>query len=184
MYDPSNQSQGCDWSTLLVHELHPRLGSDYEDAIALPSPRAKQYGGSWQGARAYFICPDVSSDLLTTTPGALINHCAAIPGLCRPEPLTNPLSPVGDHMLGMVASHIKRSAEIAIVFDCLLLGAAAGFGMSVDAYLLQRESILNTSSAVHHFDGQLQSTIEQRLNTPLTATSPVDGINPISYQKP
>jgi prepilin-type processing-associated H-X9-DG protein/prepilin-type N-terminal cleavage/methylation domain-containing protein len=172
LYDPTLVSQGCDWSTLLVHVTDPRLGSDYSDAVA--DATNQKYGGSWQGVRAYFVCPDVPTDLMATAAGSLINnyscHPRIMPNINGADPLP---SANGNYLMGMMASHIKRSSDIATVFDGSLESRGRLWTTSVEAFLLQKESILNGV----HPNIFLTDNYALPSNTggsgPLTAHSPV-----------
>jgi prepilin-type N-terminal cleavage/methylation domain-containing protein/prepilin-type processing-associated H-X9-DG protein len=182
VYDPTGYSQNCDWSTLLVHVINPKMGSDYADAI--PNATSPQYGASWQGTRAFFVCPDVSTDLLPNAAGSLVLHYSCHPRIMPSLNGTDPAPAAnGNYLMGMVASHIKRSTDMAIIFDGSLESRGGLWTTSADAFLLQKESILNGLHPNIFLTDNYSLASNAGTGGPLTTHSPVQ-VNPLPTGSP
>jgi prepilin-type processing-associated H-X9-DG protein len=133
-YNPQYPNSDADWTTLLVHELNGRYGSDYAEA---PTPTANT-----TGIRSYFLCPSVApGEESTANSGAYILHYSCHPRiLCdlgtidyfRDNPAHNPPPLLQPYIL----AHIKRSAEMALIFDASIYSRNGLWTASADAYAL------------------------------------------------
>jgi prepilin-type processing-associated H-X9-DG protein/prepilin-type N-terminal cleavage/methylation domain-containing protein len=136
-YGTPTQNQGADWSTLLVHEMNNKYGSDY---ISAPTGN-----GGWQGVRAIFLCPDVDTNLLPTEQSLILHyscHPRLIPNINQIDTLAEITTRKNAWLMGYAASHIKRSAEIATIFDASLesrggLWTTSAEGFAIDNCRIQ-----------------------------------------------
>jgi len=131
-YNPASADPGyqfTDWSGLLVHEMNGRYSADYGTE---PTPISE----SVTGVRSYFLCPSVPPGEETTTPGTLIIHYG-----CHPRLMPN----LGDHdalaagfpyLRPYTLSHIKRSAEIALIWDASIDNRGGDWDASADTFAL------------------------------------------------
>ncbi len=143
------QVQVAQWDIFLVHELHPQYGYDsFETAVSDGNgPVPINYYTNMprpvdQGARNVFICPGVDPDLLPTTHGMTLTY-SCHPRLMPDLRAKDPALPFGNaRLMGYSASHIKRSAEIAAIFDASMTDtsgsyAAPAVGLELDHAAIQ-----------------------------------------------
>ena len=108
-----------DWTTLLMKILSRQKGGDYASQQAV--------GSSTNSVRAVFLCPTVA--VPDTRPSSAITHYSShprlIPHLAQADWTTAPLSSCKPYKM----SRIKRSAEIAVIFEGTteLSGQQAGY---------------------------------------------------------
>jgi prepilin-type N-terminal cleavage/methylation domain-containing protein/prepilin-type processing-associated H-X9-DG protein len=124
-----------DWTTMVANALNGRSGPNYDAASA--------YTIASPGARGMFLCPAAQEG---TTPG-LITHFSAHPRLIPDmsnvpnyDPANGP-APTGNwRFTPYKLSQVKRSSEIALVFDGSLKsdsgGQAGQWGANVVARIL------------------------------------------------
>lgn len=135
-YGIAAQNQGADWSTLLVHEMNNKLSSDY---ISAPTGN-----GSWQGARQIFLCPEVDANLLPSIESFVLHyscHPRLMPDLGTTDTLKEIATKKSAWLMGYSAAHVKRSAEIATIFDGSLESRGGLWTTSSDGYGLDDERV-------------------------------------------
>jgi prepilin-type N-terminal cleavage/methylation domain-containing protein/prepilin-type processing-associated H-X9-DG protein len=144
--------QFAEWDIFLVHELNSKYGLDSNDTAwgngPGPAPTngyTNKPGVTDQGMRAAFLCPEVNDDRMPTA-HSLILHYSAHPRVL-PDLRTNDLyvgSP--NKMLGYVAAHIRRSTEIAVIFDAAIYTDSGSWTAPADSFALDRGRTLGESS--------------------------------------
>lgn len=106
-------TKASDWSTLLAATLNPRLPTDYTTLT-----QTAQYTQANAGARGMFLCPSAPEVMSKGLKLHYSAHPRLMPGLNWWN--GNPREGVPAGTLGWTpypVSRIKRSAEIAMVFD-------------------------------------------------------------------
>jgi prepilin-type processing-associated H-X9-DG protein len=140
--DPNQWSLGCDWSTLLMHQTNSKYGSDYREALAIAQKEG--FGGGWAGSRSYFLCPEVNGNLLPTTPSLILHYSTnprLMPDLAGTDWWTTLQTGKTTPLKGYRISHVKRAAEIVIVFDGTLTSRGGNWTTSADAYALDNDKV-------------------------------------------
>src|SRR5262249_55779379 len=146
-YDPTGYSKGVDWDTLLIHQVNPKYESDF---AAAPT-----FDGGFQGVRSFVLCPEVDSNLLPTTP-SLILHYSAHPRIFpdlegKDWAAVAATGNFNQRRVGYVMSHIKRSSEIAGIFDASLYSRGGLWTTSTCAYALDDARIETTAVTPNTF---------------------------------
>jgi prepilin-type processing-associated H-X9-DG protein/prepilin-type N-terminal cleavage/methylation domain-containing protein len=151
--------ESADWTTLLANILN-RRGAGYTNG-------AEVVGTASPGTRALFMCPTVNTEPSTQ---AMITHYSAhpriLPDLGSADKLdtTVPIRTLRTYKI----SHIKRSAELAVVFDASVVDNVTAPGQWISfacAFFLDNDRLLNRRPYLTD-QYQLQPTID--------ASTPVD----------
>jgi type II secretory pathway pseudopilin PulG len=142
---PNNQF--AEWDIFLVHELNGKYGMDSNDTAwgdgAGAAPTNSYTGKPGfidQGVRNTFLCPEVSTDLLPTA-HSLVMHYSAHPRVLPNLTSTDAYYGAPRKILGYLASAIKRSSEIAIVFDTSIYIDNNAWTAPADAFALDHGRI-------------------------------------------
>jgi prepilin-type N-terminal cleavage/methylation domain-containing protein/prepilin-type processing-associated H-X9-DG protein len=136
--DPNYPLAGTsDWSTLLVHEMNPKYDFHYSPAL---------YGtADYPAARAILLCPEVSNNeniTPTNATGMPLDYSTnprIMPDLNTRDffaTLVGHESGNGWSLMSYRLSQIKRTAEMAILFDGSVYSRGGVWNCSADAYAL------------------------------------------------
>lgn len=117
-YEPANAT---DWTVLTANMLNPRFGVSYASAGASGAETAK--------TRQIFICPDVDAMMGDTKFSR--THYSCHPRV-MPTLFGTPYLPGATTMRPYKVSKIRRSSDIALVFDASLVNDANGDGIGGD----------------------------------------------------
>ena len=136
--DPNYPNAGdSDWSTLLIHEMNNKYDIHYNPAL---------YGtADYPGARAIYLCPEVSnnSNITPTNDSGMPLDYSTNPRIMPDLVTENMFAKIdggktgsGWCLMGYRLSNIKRSSEMAILFDGSIESRGGVWNCSADAYAL------------------------------------------------
>jgi prepilin-type N-terminal cleavage/methylation domain-containing protein/prepilin-type processing-associated H-X9-DG protein len=117
-YDPD---KGTDWTVMIASTINPKLGASYAEAGAAGTETGK--------TREIFLCPAVDASLGDTTLSRThySSHARLMPTLFAWDAMTGTKS-----FRPYILSSIKRSSEIALIFDGSLRDDADSNGVGGD----------------------------------------------------
>lgn len=175
-YNSQFPSSGyTDWTMLLVHEMNGTYGSD--------STQQEPINQSVTGVRSYFLCPTVDTgNMATTATNAYIVHYSCHP---RMMPDLGTIDQFAFKTSGAIVflhpyklSEIKRSSEMALIWDGSLEARNGSWNCSadtfqVDGYRLIKGYYLTDDYAID------PSGING--NTPVDLTPQVGAVSPSDF---
>ena len=116
----SGQTPGSQWTLLVMHALTGR-GGDWNDAVST--------GQNTSRTKTLFHCPEVPDTDLSAQESAIVHyasHPRLMPQLGEPDNYATFIGKPGVKLEPYRLAKIKRSAEIALIFDATLEPKAQG----------------------------------------------------------
>jgi prepilin-type processing-associated H-X9-DG protein/prepilin-type N-terminal cleavage/methylation domain-containing protein len=144
--NPTNTNCSTDWTVLLAHEMSSRAGENY----GVMQSTGQLSGSTNTGYRGVFVCPSApqsSSDNIFTD---YSTHPRLMPDLSTPDSygIYMTQQTEGRHatitipfLIPYKLAHIKRSAEIALIFDGAVQSNNGYWDASADAYALDNANV-------------------------------------------
>jgi prepilin-type processing-associated H-X9-DG protein len=166
-----------DWTGLIVHEMNGRYSADGGQT---PTPTSETI----TGVRSYFLCPSVAPGEETTAVGAYIVHYSCHPrmmcDLGTPDYLSffagvRPLARLQPYRL----AHIKRSADMALIWDATLDNRGGSWDASADSDALDGGRLCRAHTT-YLTDNYALDTVDVGIsgNTPVDMTPNTGGTAP------
>jgi len=139
-YNQQYPSSGyTDWTLLLVHEMNGTYGSD--------STQQESINESVTGVRSYFLCPSVDTgNMATTATVAYITHYSCnpriMPDIGTIDQFAFKTSGAFIFMHPYHLSQIKRSAEMALIWDGTLWNRSGSWNCSADTFAVDGHRLI------------------------------------------
>jgi prepilin-type N-terminal cleavage/methylation domain-containing protein/prepilin-type processing-associated H-X9-DG protein len=173
--DPNYPQSGTsDWSTLLVHQMNPKYDFHYSAAL---------YGtASYPAARAIYLCPEVSNNdnITPTNDSGMPLDYSTNPRIMPDLNTRDYFATIDDlkegngwSLMGYRLSSIKRSAEMAIIFDGSVYSRGGVWNCSADAYALDGARTQGSSLTPTTYMTDAYSCNTNSLGTPISPSDPI-----------
>jgi prepilin-type N-terminal cleavage/methylation domain-containing protein/prepilin-type processing-associated H-X9-DG protein len=154
-----------EWTTLMLYQLQNKRGNDYNTD--------QNVGGQNEGPRKLFICPSVAIDPQSESRRT---HYSAHPRLFPNLAGGDLFAGAGKKLQTRRISSVKRSAEIAIIFDGVidpLISGAGSWNATVCAFALDEQGLTSKTFMTDQYQLAAGYNASQSVGmTPYVASTP------------